>query len=149
MINNWSLNLLDFYRQKLIVICIFYENTSENDTNQTNCIKCSCAHVYVCTIRSFPYSWLITGFVTTVTRRVHCLEQERFTLRGTWVHPQFSIVLHTIENQIRIRWSTLIYDKAFFACPGCTQASWAVFKRIGSWAVLFISPDQRYIWVSL
>jgi hypothetical protein len=32
------------------------------------------------TSRSFPPSWLITGFVTRLTRRVSLLEQELFTL---------------------------------------------------------------------
>jgi len=30
--------------------------------------------------RSFPYSWLITGFVTRLTRRVSLVEQELLTL---------------------------------------------------------------------
>ena len=34
----------------------------------------------VITIRSFPHSWLITGFVTRVTRWVSYMEQELFTL---------------------------------------------------------------------
>ena len=32
------------------------------------------------TFRSFPHSWLITGFVTRVTWRVSLVEQELFTL---------------------------------------------------------------------
>jgi len=32
------------------------------------------------TLRSFPHSWLITGFVTTLTRRVPLVEQELLTL---------------------------------------------------------------------
>jgi hypothetical protein len=34
----------------------------------------------VITIRSFPHSWFITGFVTTVTRRMPLVEQELNTL---------------------------------------------------------------------
>jgi hypothetical protein len=34
----------------------------------------------VSTSRSFPHSWLITGFVTGLTRRVPLMEQERLTL---------------------------------------------------------------------
>jgi hypothetical protein len=33
------------------------------------------------TFRSFPHSWLITGFVTRLTRRVSLVEQELLTLR--------------------------------------------------------------------
>ena len=33
------------------------------------------------TSRSFPHSWLITGFVTRLTRRVSLVEQELFTLQ--------------------------------------------------------------------
>ena len=36
----------------------------------------------VSTSRSFPHSWLITGFVTRLTRRVSLVEQKLFTLPG-------------------------------------------------------------------
>jgi len=43
--------------------------------------------IYVAiTIWSFPHSWLITAFVTRVTRRVSHVEQELLTYRSTWVH---------------------------------------------------------------
>ena len=35
---------------------------------------------YVKTSRSFPHSWLITGFVTRLTRRMSLVEQELLTL---------------------------------------------------------------------
>ena len=42
------------------------------------------------TCRSFPHSWLITGFVTRLTRPVPLVEQELQTFfRSTWVHPVF------------------------------------------------------------
>ena len=41
-------------------------------------------HIYVslvvCTSQSFPHSWLITGFVTRLTRRVPLVDQELITL---------------------------------------------------------------------
>jgi hypothetical protein len=40
---------------------------------------------------SFPYSWLITWFVTRLTRRRPLVEQELLTLRSTWIHPQFLV----------------------------------------------------------
>ena len=40
--------------------------------------------------RSFPHSWLITGFVNRLTRRVRLVEQERIPFRST---PVFSGVL--------------------------------------------------------
>ena len=44
----------------------------------------------VSTSWSFPHSWLITGFVTGLTRRMPIVEQELLTLpRSTWVHPRF------------------------------------------------------------
>ena len=45
----------------------------------------------VITIRSFPYSWLITGFVTRLTWRVPLVEQELLPFQSTWVHPRFSV----------------------------------------------------------
>jgi hypothetical protein len=47
----------------------------------------------VITSRSFPHSWLITGFVTRLTRRVSLVEQELLTLRSTWVHTRFLVGL--------------------------------------------------------
>jgi hypothetical protein len=37
-------------------------------------------YIVVKTSRSFPHSWLITGFVTRLTRRVPLVEQELITL---------------------------------------------------------------------
>ena len=41
-----------------------------------------------CTSWSFPHSWLITGFVTRLTRWVPLVEQELLTLRSTRDHPR-------------------------------------------------------------
>jgi hypothetical protein len=40
----------------------------------------------VSTSRSFPHSWLITGFVTRLTRRLSLVEQELLPFRSPWVH---------------------------------------------------------------
>jgi hypothetical protein len=73
----------------------------------------------VVTIRSFLHSWLITGFVTKVTRRVPHVEQRLLTLRSTWVHPRFF-------NGIRVAWSSVFWETfcwslfvllSFFCCP--------------------------------
>jgi len=43
-------------------------------------------HRCVSLVRSFPHSWLITGFVTRLTRRVPLVEQKLLTLPVcTWV----------------------------------------------------------------
>jgi hypothetical protein len=44
------------------------------------CIKCMWLFILLNTSRSFPCSWLITGFVTRLTRRVSLVEQELPTL---------------------------------------------------------------------
>jgi hypothetical protein len=44
------------------------------------CIKCMWLFMLLNTSRSFPCSWLITGFVTRLTRRVSLVEQELPTL---------------------------------------------------------------------
>jgi hypothetical protein len=46
------------------------------------------------TSRPFPHSWLITGFVTRLTRRVSHVEQELTTLPGT---PEFTPVFSRIR----------------------------------------------------
>jgi hypothetical protein len=43
------------------------------------------------TSRSLPHSWLITGFVTRLARRVSLVEQELLPFRSTWVHLQFLV----------------------------------------------------------
>ena len=40
---------------------------------------------------SFRHSWLITGFVTRLTRRVPLAEQELLPFRRTWVHPRILV----------------------------------------------------------
>ena len=50
-----------------------------------------CVLFIVMTIRSFPHSWFITGFVTTVTRWVPLVEQKLFsTPEHLSSHPVFS-----------------------------------------------------------
>ena len=46
----------------------------------------------IITIRSFPLSWLITGFVIGVTQRVSHMEQELFTL------PEFTPVFNCVRG---------------------------------------------------
>ena len=55
----------------------------------------------ICTSRSFPNSWFITGFVTRITQRMPLVEQELFTLSEylsslpvfSWVRVTRSLVL--------------------------------------------------------
>ena len=53
---------------------------------------------------SFPHSWLITGFVTRLTRRVSLGEHDRncVPFRSTWVHPR-------VFCWVRITWSLVVY----------------------------------------
>ena len=53
------------------------------------------------TFRSFPYSWLITSFVTRVTRRVSLVEQELLAL----LEPLSS---HPVFNGVRITRSLVL-----------------------------------------
>ena len=50
-------------------------------------------HESLCYMLLWNYWWLITGFLTRVTRRVPHVEQELFILSGhsTWVHPRFLV----------------------------------------------------------
>jgi hypothetical protein len=45
--------------------------------------------IVVTTSRSFPHSWLITGFVTRLTRRVSLMSRNCLAFRSTWIHPRF------------------------------------------------------------
>ena len=54
------------------------------------------------TSRSFPRSWLITGFVTRLTRRVSLVEQELPTL------PEH-LSLPPVFSGVRVTWSLVLY----------------------------------------
>ena len=66
------------------------------------------------TSRSFPYSWLITGFVTRITRRVPKVEQELLTL------PEHSSLL-PVFSEVRVTRSLILcacfVDRCLFSCP--------------------------------
>ena len=49
------------------------------------------APLVVSTSRSFPHSWLITGFVTRESRQMPLEEQTRLILRSTRVHHLFLV----------------------------------------------------------
>jgi hypothetical protein len=65
------------------------------------------------TSRSFPHSWLITGFVTRLTRRVPLVEQELLTLPE---HLSSSLVF----SGVRVTRSLVLYvcfvDRWFSFC---------------------------------
>ena len=65
---------------------------------------------------SFPRSWLITGFLTRLTRRVSLVEQELPTLPG---HPSSPPVF----SRVRVTRSLVLYvcfvDRCFFFWPLC------------------------------
>ena len=67
----------------------------------------------VSTSRSFPYSWLITGFVTRITRRVPLVEQELLTL------PEHSSLL-PVFSEVRVTRSLILcvcfVDRRLFSC---------------------------------
>ena len=48
-------------------------------------------HYGISVFRSFPYSRLITGFVTRLTRRCHQLSRNCLSFRSTSVHPRFLV----------------------------------------------------------
>ena len=54
------------------------------------------------TSRSFPHSWLITGFVTRLTRRVSLLEQELLTLPEHLSSPP-------VFSGVSVSWSLVLY----------------------------------------
>ena len=84
-------------------------------------ISVSYVPLVVNTSRSFPHSWLITGFVTRLTRRVQLVEQELILVRNhmssspvfSGVHITRSLVLYVCFLD---RWLSFSY---FFFWPLC------------------------------
>jgi hypothetical protein len=48
-----------------------------------------CCYCY--TSRYFPHSWLITGFVARLTRRVPLVDQELLPFRNAWFNPRILV----------------------------------------------------------
>ena len=64
---------------------------SVNGFNKLSLYSHGYVPLVVNTSRSFPHSWLITGFVTRLTRRVPVVEQELPTLPDPWVQSRFLV----------------------------------------------------------
>ena len=78
----------------------------------------SCVHGYVPlvvnTSRSFPHSWLITGFVTRLTRRVSLVEQELPSLQEHLSSPP-------VVSGVEVAGSLVVFvcfvDRCLSFCP--------------------------------
>ena len=77
------------------------------------------------TSRSFPHSWLVTGFVTILTRRVSLVEQELLTLREHLCSPP-------VFSGVRVTRSLVLYvcfvDRLYF-CPFSVAIVLSVLPR--------------------
>jgi hypothetical protein len=85
-----------------------------------------------------PHSWLITGFVTRLTRRVPLVEQELFTRpEHLSSPPHFS--------GLRITQSLVLYvcfvDRCLSFCsfkPNLTTVYWSVCAKTEMWVVMYM-----------
>ena len=80
----------------------------------------------------FPRSWLITGFVTRLTRRVSLVEHELITLPEHMSSPP-------IFSGVRVTWSLLLY-----ICFGDRVCSFVLFLLAIVLSVLLRSTDSDY-----
>jgi multidrug transporter EmrE-like cation transporter len=97
----------------------------------------------VSTSRSFPRSWLITGCLTTLTRRVSLVEQELFTLPEHLSSPP-------VFSGVRVSRSIVLYvcfiDRclsfctfSFGHCVVCSSSVYGVWLLFGIFKLLLIS----------
>jgi hypothetical protein len=83
------------------------------------------------TFRSFPHSWLITGFVTRVTRRVSLMEQELLTLpENLSSHPVFIGVRVTRTLVICVYFADRCLSFCPFSFGHCVVCS---YTKYGFW----------------
>ena len=96
-------------------------------TNIPNCPLCYLSKGWlqfwgsVITFRSFSHSWLITGFLTRVTRRVPHVEQELPTLPEHMSSPPDCCGVHVIRFLVLCAMfcRSLFVLLSFFFCPSC------------------------------
>jgi hypothetical protein len=88
------------------------------------------------------HSWLITGFVTSLTRRVPVVEQELLTLRSTWVHPRFLMVsCYSIFSFMCMSCRLLFVLLYFLSWPLCCL----FFFDIRILIIPFVSSNSFYL----
>jgi len=66
------------------------------------------------TLRSFPHSWLITGFETRLTRRVPLVEQKLLTLQE---HPSSPMVFREVRVNRSLVVCICFVDRCLSFCP--------------------------------
>ena len=82
----------------------------------------------VSTHRSFPHSWLVIWFVTSVIRRVPLVEQEQLTLNMYEVKRRGSTNISPVLHRIHIYF--VFYDTALILCLFCrkfTLIHWCLY----------------------
>jgi len=93
-------------------------------------------HLYISdfyTSRSFPRSWLITGFVTRLTRRVSLVEQELLTLPEHLSSP-------TDISRVRVTRSLALYACFVARCSSSIYGFWLPLWYLQT---LFAQHDLR------
>ena len=99
----------------------------------------------VSTSRSFPRSWLITGFVTRLTRRVSLVDQELLTLPEHLSSPP-------VFSEVRVTRSLVLYvcfvDRCLSFCTfsfgHCVVCSSSIY---GFWLPVLVPSNSSYNWL--
>jgi hypothetical protein len=102
------------------------------------------APLVVSTSRSFPRSWLITGFVTRLTRRMSLVEKELLTLLEHMSSP-------SVFSGVRVTRSLVLYvcfvDRCLFFCSfsfgHCVVCSSSIY---GFWLPLWYLQTLHTTW---
>ena len=96
----------------------------------------------------FPHSWLITGFVTRLTRRVSPVDQELLTLRRIWVHSRFLFSGVRVTRSL-VLWVCFI-DRCLSFCTflgHCVVCSSSIYRF---WLPLwYLWLPLWYLWLPL
>jgi hypothetical protein len=74
------------------------------------------------TSRSFPNSWLITGFVTRVTRLVSLVQQDCPLFRSTWVHHRLLVAGSVV--------SRVMFCRLLFVVCSVVLCHWAIVLSV-------------------
>jgi hypothetical protein len=106
----------------------------------------------VSTSRFLSHSWLITGFVTRITRRVPLVAQELLSFRNTWIHRR-SLVICVVVCRSSLSffiWSCVSVPSSIYGFWFQTllqiKCNRSGYTKPGKWAVMYLfvkSIDYR------
>jgi hypothetical protein len=103
----------------------------------------------VSTSRFLSHSWLITGFVTRITRRVPLVAQELLSFRNTWIHRR-SLVICVVVCRSSLSffiWSCVSVPSSIYGFWFQTllqiKCNRSGYTKPGKWAVMYLFVKSR------